>query len=275
MAQPIVKYTLNKRGQVPEWINTGDSSFAGQHGITGNKTGYIPKYESPQNMIMLGIATGDPDPDGTPDDYVGILTTKALLQTYITETGSTLQYKTETDTVTGIQTVTTTGLSTAWGQAEYSGGLSTSTTTKHTASGVGTVATISTSAVTKVVVKTDTTTGDSSATTDTPIVIDAASTLSGVSTSVRIVTTSSSVGVVTTTDLAGLAVTTTTTTDTTSYTYTDVTTGSSTSTSETTTDGVTTRTDTVTTTETTNYDTSYDYAGEATRLWDIYTALNS
>ena len=48
-----------------------------------------------------------------------------------------------------------------------------------------------------------------------------------------------------------------------------------TSTSETTTDGVTTRTDTVITTETTNYETSYDYAAEATRLWDIYTALNS
>ena len=44
MAQPIVKYTLNKRGQVPEWINTSDSSFAGLHGITGNKTGSIPKY---------------------------------------------------------------------------------------------------------------------------------------------------------------------------------------------------------------------------------------
>ena len=122
MAQPIVKYTLNKKGQTPEWITTSDSSFSGEHGITGNKTGYIPKYESPQDTTYLGIASGDPDPDGTPDDYVGILTTKTLLQTYITETGSTLQYKTETDTVTGIQTVTTTGLSTAWGQAEYSGG---------------------------------------------------------------------------------------------------------------------------------------------------------
>ena len=50
---------------------------------------------------------------------------------------------------------------------------------------------------------------------------------------------------------------------------------SSTSTSETTTDGVTTRTDTVITKETTNYETSYDYAAEATRLWNIYTALNS
>ena len=159
MAQPIVKYTLNKKGQIPEWINTSDSSFAGEHGITGNKTGYIPKYESPQDTTYLGIASGDPDPDGTPDDYVGILTTKALLQSYITATGSTLKYKTTTATVTGIQTATTTGLSTAWGQTEYSGGLSTSTTTKHTASGVGTVATISTSQVTKVVVATDTTTG--------------------------------------------------------------------------------------------------------------------
>ena len=173
MAQPIVKYTLNKKGQVPEWINTSNSSFAGQHGITGNKTGYIPKYESPQDTIFLGIASGDPDPDGTPDDYVGIITTKALLQSYITATGSTLQYKTTTDTI------------------------------------------------------------------------------------------------------SGLAITTTTTTYTTSFTYTDVTSNSSTSTSETTTDGVTTRTDTVTTTERTNYETSYDYAAEATRRWDIYTALNS
>ena len=268
MAQPIVKYTLNKKGQTPEWINTDSSSFAGEHGITGNKTGYIPKYESPQDMIMLGIASGDPDPDGTPDDYVGIITTKALLQTYITETGSTLQYKTITGTVTGVQTSVTTGLSTAWNQESYSGGLSTTTSTKHTASGVGTVATLSGSVVTKVVVATDTTTGSSDVTTDTPLVVDPASTLSGVSTS-------SSVGVVTTTNDAGLAVTTTTTTYTTSYTYTHVQTNSSTSTSETTTDGVTTRTDTVTTVERTNYETSYDYAAEATRLWDIYTALNS
>ena len=63
------------------------------------------------------------------DDYVGIITTKALLQTYITETGSTLGYKTVTPTVTGIQTSVTTGLSTAWNQTEYSGGLSTTTST--------------------------------------------------------------------------------------------------------------------------------------------------
>ena len=196
MAQPIVKYTLTKKGTIPGWLSSDSRAFAGQHGITGNKSGYIPKYEAPQDNIYLGIAGGDPDPDGTPDDYVGIITTKALLQTYITATGSTLQYKTETDTVTGIQTVTTVGLATVWNNPDdYKGGLTTTTSTKFTASGIGTAA-----------------------------------------------------GITTTT---------------------------STSTSSTTTDGVTTRTDTVVTTETTNYETSYDYAAEATRLWDIYTAINS
>ena len=148
MAQPIVKYTLNKKGQVPEWINTSDSSFAGAHGITGNKTGYIPRYESPQETIYLGLATGDVDSDGTPDSYVGSITTKSALTTYLKTVGNTFKYKTVTATVTGIQTATTTGLSTAWNQESYSGGLSTSTTTKHTASGVGTVANISSSHVT-------------------------------------------------------------------------------------------------------------------------------
>ena len=176
MAQPIVKYTLNKKGQVPSWINTGSSSFAGQHSISGNKDGYIPRYESPQDTIYLGIASGDADPDGTPDDYVGTISTKSALTTYLKSVGNTLKYKTVTATVTGVQTSVTTGLSTAWNQTEYSGGLSTSTTSKHTVSGVGTLATISTSQVTKVVVKTDTTTGSSEATTNTPVVIDAAST---------------------------------------------------------------------------------------------------
>ena len=196
MAQPIVKYTLSKQGRVPEWLSSDSRAFAGLHGITGNKSGKIPRYEAPQDTIYLGIAAGDPDPDGSPDDYVGILTTKALLQSYITTTGSTLQYKTTTETVTGIQTVTTVGLSTVWDNSDnYQGGLSTTTSTKFTASGIGTAA--------------------------------------------------------------------------------GITTTSSTSTTNSTTDGVTTRTDKVTTTETTSFETSYDYAAEATRLYDIYEAINS
>ena len=53
MAQPIVKYTLTKKGTVPEWLSSDSRAFAGEHGITGNKTGYIPKYEAPQDNIML------------------------------------------------------------------------------------------------------------------------------------------------------------------------------------------------------------------------------
>ena len=196
MAQPIVKYTLTRRGTIPGWLSSDSRAFAGEHGITGNKSGKIPRYEEPQDTIYLGVASGDPDSDGTPDDYVGTFANKAALQTYLTETGSTLQYKTSTNTVTGIQTVTTVGLATVWNnELNYQGGLSTTTSTKFTASGIGTA-----------------------------------------------------VG---------------------------VTTAISTSTTNSDTDGVVTRTDKVTTTETTEYNTSYDYAAEATRLWDIYEAINS
>ena len=270
MSQPLIKYTLTKQGRQPECLSSDSRAFKGQHNTAANKAGKLPRFGAPQDTIYLGIGAGDPDSDGTPDGYVGTIGSKADLQTYITEIGSAAGYKVTTGTITGIQTSVTTGLSTAWGQVEYSGGLSTSTSSKHTASGVGTVATLSGSAVTKVVVVTDTTTGSTSNTTDTPVVVDAASTLSGVSTSVGIVTTTSSGGV----PEVGVT-TTTTTTSTTSYTYTDVNSSSSTSTSSTTTDGVTTRTDTVVTNETTNYETSYDYAAEATRLWDIYEAINT
>ena len=158
MAQPIVKYTLTKQGRIPEWLSSDSRAFAGEHVISGNKDGYIPRYESPQSRIMLGIAAGDPDPDGTPDDYIGTFANKTALQTYLVTVGNSLKYKTTTNTVTGVQTSVTTGLSTAWDANPYAGGLSTTTSTKYTASGVGTVATISTSGVTKVVTVVDNTT---------------------------------------------------------------------------------------------------------------------
>ena len=93
MAQPIVKYTLRKDGRIPYWLSSDSRAFKGEHSISGNKDGKIPRYERPQDRIMLGIAAGDPDSDGTPDDYVGTFANKTALQTYITETGSTLQYR--------------------------------------------------------------------------------------------------------------------------------------------------------------------------------------
>lgn len=270
MSQPLIKYTLTKQGRQPEWLSSDSRAFKGQHSAPANKAGKLPRFGSPQDNIYLGIAAGDPDSDGTPDGYVGVIGSKADLETYITEVGTAADYKVVTPTVTGVTTSVITGDSEAWNPGEdYSGpGLTTTTSDKVTSTGTGTIQTFNASQVIRVVVETTNGSGVTTKTTDTPVVVDPASTKSAVSTSVGIVTTSSEepeVGVTTTT--------TTTTTE--SYTYTDVTTTTSTSKSETTTDGETTRTDTVTVTETTNYVTDYDYAAETTRLWDIKQAINS
>lgn len=270
MSQPLIKYTLTKQGRQPEWLSKDSRAFKGQHSAPANKPGKLPRYGSPQDTIFLGIAAGDPDSDGTPDGYVGVIGSKADLETYITEVGTAADYKVVTPTVTGVTTSVITGDSEAWNPGEdYSGpGLTTTTSDKVTSTGTGTIQTFDASQVIRVVVETTTGSEVTTTTTDNPVAIDPASTKSNVSTSVGIVTTTS--------DNAEVGVTTTVTTTTTeSYTYTDVTTNASTSKSETTTDGETTRTDTVTTTETTNYITDYDYAAEATRLWDIKQAINS
>jgi len=270
MSQPLIKYTLTKQGRQPEWLSKDSRAFKGQHSAPANKPGKLPRYGSPQDTIFLGIAAGDPDSDGTPDGYVGVIGSKADLETYITEVGTAADYKVVTPTVTGVTTSVITGDLAAWNPGlEYAGpGLTTTTSDKVTSTGTGTIQTFDTSQVIRVVVETTTGSEVTTTTTDNPVVIDPASTKSAVSTSVGIVTTSSG--------NAEVGVTTTVTTTTTeSYTYTDVTTNTSTSTSSTTTDGETTKTDTVTTTEVTNYVTDYDYAAETTRLWDIKQAINS
>ena len=269
MAQPIVKYTLTKQGRIPEWLSSDSRAFAGQHSISGNKDGYIPRYESPQSRIMLGIAAGEPDPDGTPDDYIGKIASKSDLQAYLIGIGTVLGYKTTTLTLTGIQTAVTTGLATAWNADPYAGGLTTTTSAKRTMVGVGTTAILSGSLATKIVTNVITDSASTFSTVTNAISVDPASTSTITGYSTNAVTTTSGGP-----EPSGITTSIVTTT-TTAYNYTDITTSSVTSKSETTTDGVTTRTDTVTTTETTNYETSYDYATEATRLWNIYTALNS
>ena len=271
MAQPIVKYTLRKDGRIPYWLSSDSRAFKGEHSTDGNKSGYIPRYESPQSRIMLGIAAGEPDPDGTPDDYIGKIASKSDLKAYLIGIGTIAGYKTVTNTLTGIQTATTTGLATAWAAVEsgdgYAGGLSTTTTSKQTPVGVGTTAVLSGSLATKIVTNVVTMSGSTFSTVTNAISVDPASTstITGYSTN----------AVTTTTGEVGSATTTIVTTTTTAYNYTDITTSSATSKSETTTDGVTTRTDTVVTSENTNFETSYDYDAEATRLWDIYEAINS
>ena len=271
MSQPLIKYTLTKQGRQPEWLSKDSRAFKGQHSAPANKPGKLPLYGSPQDTIYLGIGAGEPDSDGTPDGYVGVIGSKADLETYITAVGTAADYKVVTPTVTGVTTSVITGDSEAWNPGlEYAGpGLTTTTSDKVTSTGTGTIQTFDNSQVIRVVVETTNGSEVTTTTTDTPVVVDPASTKSAVSTSVGIVTTTSNGPV----DVGVTTTTTTTTTE--SYTYTDVTTNTSTSKSETTTDGETTRTDTVTTTETTNYVTDYDYAAETTRLWDIKQAINS
>ena len=266
MAQPIVKYTLRKDGRIPYWLSSDSRAFAGEHSTDGNKSGYIPRYESPQSRIMLGIAAGEPDPDGTPDDYIGKIASKSDLKAYLIGIGTIAGYKTTTLTLTGIQTAVTTGLATAWNADPYAGGLTTTTSAKRTMVGVGTTAVLSGSLATKIVTNVITNSGSTFSTSTNAISVDPASTstITGYSTN----------AVTTTTGEVGSATTTIVTTTTTAYNYTDITTSSSTSKSETTTDGVTTRTDTVVTSENTNFETSYDYDAEATRLWDIYETVN-
>ena len=266
MAQPIVKYTLTKQGRIPEWLSSDSRAFAGEHSTSGNKDGYIPRYESPQSRIMLGIAAGEPDPDGTPDDYIGKIASKSDLKAYLIGIGTIAGYKTTTLTLTGIQTAVTTGLATAWDANPYAGGLTTTTSAKRTMVGVGTTAILSGSLATKIVTNVITDSASTFSTVTNAISVDPASTstITGYSTN----------AVTTTTGEVGSATTTIVTTTTTAYTFTDIKTSSTTSKSETTTDGVTTRTDTVVTSENTNFETSYDYAAEATRLWDIYETVN-
>jgi len=258
MAYPLIKYTLTIHGRQPEWLCKESGAFKSEHGAPANKAGKLPRFGSPQDTIFLGIGCGDVDPDGTPDGYVGSISSKADLQTYLTEIGTTAEYKVITDNLVGVSTSVTVGLSTAW---ESGVGLTTTTTDKVTYTGVGTVMTLTGSQVTRVV--TEKSDSEGYTTVDTPIVLNPASTLTitGVTTSVGVTT----VG----------EVTTTTTTTTSEYYHTDAYTNTSTSKSETTTDGVTTRTDTVTTSEYVKYETSYDYAAEATRLWNLYESVNS
>ena len=81
MSQPLIKYTLTKAGRQPEWLSKDTRAFKGEHSAPANKPGKLPQFGSPQDTIYLGIGAGDPDSDGTPDGYVGIITTKADLQT--------------------------------------------------------------------------------------------------------------------------------------------------------------------------------------------------
>ena len=195
MAYPIVKYRLRADGRRPEYLAGISTGFSGECGTNTNVEGKIPRWLSPQENVMLGLAVGPADPAGLPNGCEGTIDTKSDLTTYITSISG--DWKVNTDVTVGVSTYKEVGLTTCFDSAgnPSAAGITTTTIgTTTTSAGAGTTVGVNTS--------------------------------TGYSDSVTIV------------------------------------------------DGVSTTTRTHTTTTQNKMENPYDAAANATRLWDIYEAVN-
>ena len=194
MAYPIIKYRLRADGRIPEYLAGISTGFQGECSVDTNVAGKIPKWLSPQENLMLGLAVGPADPAGLPNGCEGTIDTKSALTTYITSISG--SWKVADDVTVGVSTYREVGLTTCFdlGNPSAAGITTTTIGTTNTSAGAGTTIGVSTS---------------------------------------------------------------------TSY-----------SESVTITDGVSTTTRTHTTTTKNKMENPYDAAANATRLWDIYEAVN-
>ena len=195
MAYPIVKYRLRADGRPPEYLAGISTGFSGECATNTNVAGKIPKWLSPQENVMLGLAVGPADPAGLPSGCEGTIDSKSDLTTYITSISG--SWTVDTEVTVGVSTYKEVGLTTCFDSLENPSAAGITTTT---------IGTTTTSA--------------------------GAGTTVGVST---FTTTSESVTI---------------------------------------TDGVSTTTRTHTTTTQNTMQNPYDAAANATRLWDIYEAVN-
>ena len=274
---PIITYRLTSQGRIPPFLCKHEGAFAGMYGVNTNKEGFIPAWLSPQETKYLGMACGPVDPDGCPR-CVDVIETKADLQTYIT--GISTTWTVDSQGVTGIRTETTTGTLEAWNPpsegpdgvgAAYTGpGLTTTTSASVTYDAPsGTVIEHTASYVTKIVVETARSSGVTTSVKETAIVHPYTNiTITGVSTSVGVVTTTAGP------DIDGEEVTTTTTTTTTTATHEDVTEGYSDSVTTVDVDGVITKTRTRTYRETTKVRNPFDPVAATDELWTKYETVN-
>ena len=195
MAYPIVKYRLRADGRRPEYLAGISTGFSGECSVNTNVAGKIPRWLSPQENLMLGLAVGPADPAGLPSGCEGTIDTKDDLTTYIASISG--NWKLTTDIIVGVSTYKEVGLTTCFNSFDNPSAAGITTTT------IGT-----------------TTTSAGAGTT---------------------------VGIETYTDYSDTVVTT---------------------------DGVSTLTRTYTTTTDNEMQNPYDAAANATRLWDIYEAVN-
>ena len=87
MAYPIIQYRLTQTGRIPEEVLAGiETGFSGECAANTNKAGCIPKWIGSQKYQYLGLGIGtESNIQGLPEVVCGVLTTKATLQSYITE----------------------------------------------------------------------------------------------------------------------------------------------------------------------------------------------
>jgi len=145
MAYPIIQYRLRQDGRIPEEVLAGiETGFSGECSANTNKAGCIPKWIGSQKNQYLGLGIGtESNIQGLPEVVCGVLTTKATLQSYITEIST--SWTTRTDVTTGIVTTTQVGLKTCFDNPDQ-GGITTTTTTPWAGSaGAGTTVGVTTS----------------------------------------------------------------------------------------------------------------------------------
>ena len=147
MTYPIIQYRLTQGGRIPSEVLAGiETGFSGECGANTNKAGCIPRWIGSQSRQYLGLGIGtESNIQGLPEVVCGVLTTKATLQSYITEISG--SWTTTTNVTTGIVTTTQVGLKTCFDNPDQ-GGITTTTSTPWAGSaGAGTTVGVTTSNV--------------------------------------------------------------------------------------------------------------------------------
>ena len=116
MAYPIVKYRLRADGRVPEYLAGISTGFSGECGTDTNVAGKIPRWLSPQENVMLGLAVGPADPAGLPNGCEGTIDTKSDLTNYITSISG--SWTVNTKVLVGVSTYREVGLTSCFNVGE-------------------------------------------------------------------------------------------------------------------------------------------------------------
>ena len=145
MAYPIVKYRLRADGRRPEYLAGISTGFSGECATNTNVAGKIPRWLSPQESVMLGLAVGPADPAGLPSGCEGTIDSKSDLTTYITSISG--SWTVDTEVTVGVTTYKEVGLTTCFDSLANpsAAGITTTTIgTTTTSAGAGTTVGVNT-----------------------------------------------------------------------------------------------------------------------------------